>query len=198
MTTLAMLLSAGSASAAIPSNFFAVPDQQGVNDVNADQNDLTQMGRDDDDPAFYKLFWSWDSTSLWTGTGQTGDACALFDADGDGRVDYAACARIRNPNADPTRATLTADSPYLFSCSDARDDRCSQPTPVLTPGVTAGTIGSVGLDRNGRSDHGHRPVRALRIGFPERCDASGQRLQARDLERGSRKRVHIPVCRQRR
>ena len=149
MTTLAMLLSAGSASAAIPSNFFAVPDQQGVNDVNADQNDLTQMGRDDDDPAFYKLFWSWDSTSLWTGTGQTGDACALFDADGDGRVDYAACARIRNPNADPTRATLTADSPYLFSCSDARDDRCSQPTPVLTPGVTAGTIGSVGLDRNG-------------------------------------------------
>ena len=86
------------------------------------------MGRDDDDAAFYKLFWSWDSTSLWTGTGQTGDACALFDSDGDGKVNYAVCARIENPNADPTQATLTPDSPFLFSCTDARD------RPLLEPG----------------------------------------------------------------
>ena len=150
MATLAMLLSAGSASAAIPASFFTVVDQQGVNDVNADQVDLTQMGRDDDDPLFYKLFWSWDSTSLWTGTGQTGDACALFDSDGDGNVNYAACARIENPNADPTRATLTPNSPLLFSCSDARDDRCSNPAPqIVASGLTAGTIGSHGLDHDG-------------------------------------------------
>ncbi|MDF2750414.1 MAG: putative repeat protein, partial [Gaiellaceae bacterium] len=149
VAALALLANAGSASAAIPSNFFAVPDQQGVNDVNADQNDLSQMGRDDDDPAIYKLFWSWDSTSLWTGVGQTGDACALFDADGDGNVDYAACARIANPDANPAQATLTADSPFLFSCTDARDDRCSQPTPLLATGIQAGTIGSGGLDRDG-------------------------------------------------
>ena len=99
--TLAMLAGAGTASAAIPSSFFTIPDQQGANDVNADQNDLTQMGRDDSNAAFYKLFWSWDSTSLWTGTGQTGDACALFDSDGDGKVNYAVCARIENPNANP-------------------------------------------------------------------------------------------------
>ncbi len=114
LLALAMLAGAGSASAAIPSGFLAIVDQQGVNDVNADQSDLTQMGRDDDDPALYKLFWSWDSTSLWTGKGQTGDACALFDSGGDGNVDFAACARIENPNANPAQAKLTADSPFLF------------------------------------------------------------------------------------
>ena len=150
MATLAMLLSAGSASAAIPASFFTVIDQGGVNDVNADQVDLTQMGRDDDDPLFYKLFWSWDSTSLWTGTGQTGDACALFDSNGNSRVNYAVCARIENPDADPTQATLTPNSPILFSCSDARDDRCSNPAPqIVATGLTAGTIGSQGLDHDG-------------------------------------------------
>ena len=83
------------------------------------------MGRDDSDAAMYKLFWSWDSTSLWTGTGQTGDACALFDSDGDGNVNFAVCARIENPNADPTQAKLTADSPFLFSCDDSKNDRCA-------------------------------------------------------------------------
>ena len=150
MATLAMLLSAGSASAAIPASFFTVVDQGGVNDVNADQVDLTQMGRNDDDPLFYKLFWSWDSTSLWTGTGQTGDACALFDSNGNSRVDYAVCARIENPDADPTQATLTPNSPILFSCSDARIDRCSNPAPqIVATGLTGGTIGSQGLDHDG-------------------------------------------------
>ena len=149
VATLAMLAGAGTASAAIPSNFFAIPDQQGANDVNADQNDLTQMGRDDTNAAFYKLFWSWDSTALWTGNGQTGDACALFDSDGDGKVNYAVCARIENPNANPALATLTADSPFLFSCDDSKNDRCGQPSPLLSVGITAGTIGSGGLDRFG-------------------------------------------------
>ena len=149
LLSLAVLAGAGSASAAIPSGFLAIVDQQGVNDVNADQSDLTQMGREDDDPAFYKLFWSWDSTSLWTGKGQTGDACALFDSGGDGKVDFAACARIENPNANPALAKLTADSPFLFACSNARDDRCSHPSPLLATGIQAGTIDSGGLDRTG-------------------------------------------------
>ena len=148
VATLAMLAGAGTASAAIPSTFFTVTDQQGVNDVNADQNDLTQMGRDDSDLAMYKLFWSWDSTSLWTGKGQTGDACALFDNNGDGNINYAVCARIENPNANPALAKLTADSPFLFSCDDSKNDRCGQPAPLplLALGITAGTIGSGGLD----------------------------------------------------
>src|SRR5687767_11959700 len=147
--TLAMLAITGTASAAIPASFFTIVDQQGVNDVNSDQVDLTQMGRDDSDAAMYKLFWSWDSTSQWTGEGQTGDACALFDSDGDGNVNFAVCARIENPNADPTQAKLTADSPFLFSCDDSKNDRCAQPTQLVATTITAGTIGSGGTDRTG-------------------------------------------------
>ena len=149
VAALAMLALTGTASAAIPASFFTVVDQQGVNDVNSDQVDLTQMGRDDSDAAMYKLFWSWDSTSQWLGNGQTGDACALFDSNGDGNVNFAVCARISNP-VDATHANLTADSPLFFSCDDAKNDRCSQPSaPILAPGITAGTIGSGGTDRNG-------------------------------------------------
>jgi len=46
-------------SLTIPS-FFTVLDQQGANDVPY-QSDLTQMGRDDSDPSYYQIFWSWDS-----------------------------------------------------------------------------------------------------------------------------------------
>ena len=49
------------------------------------------MGRDDTDATKYKLFWSWDSTDLWTGTGQTGDACALFDYNGNTNIDAVVC-----------------------------------------------------------------------------------------------------------
>src|SRR5918995_4664415 len=127
----------------IPSGYFVVVDQGGANDVNASQVDLTQMGRDDEDATTYKLFWSWDATDDWTGAGQTGDACALFDNDGDGNVNFAVCARISNPDADPNTVKLTADSPMLFACTDARDDRCSQPTEIaLITGVQAGALGS--------------------------------------------------------
>src|SRR5918995_286490 len=115
----------------IPSGYFVVTDSGGANDVNASQVDLTQMGRDDTDAGTYKLFWSWDATDDWTGAGQTGDACALFDTDGDTNVNYAVCARITNPGADPSVVNLTADSPFLFLCSDGKDDRCTHPEQIL-------------------------------------------------------------------
>jgi hypothetical protein len=137
----------------IPSNFFTVTDQQGVNDVNSDQVDLTQFGRDDSSAGKYKLFWSWDSINSWTGTGQTGDACALFDttAPGDGKIDYAVCARVANLNADPNNVQIVpqdATHPvFLFSCSNAKNDRCAQPTGPLsyTQGTDAdgGVIGTL-------------------------------------------------------
>ena len=79
--------SAVGAATAIPSNYLSVVDQGRANDVNAAQVDLTRFGRDDSNASLYKLFWSWDATDQWTGTGQTGDACALFDSNGDGKVD---------------------------------------------------------------------------------------------------------------
>jgi hypothetical protein len=127
-----------------------VEDQHGVNDVPG-QVDLTQMGRDDSDPNTYKLFWSWDSIDQWTGSGQTGDACALFDTDspGDGNVDFAVCARINNLNANPNDVRIVpaaAGKPvYLFTCGDKRNDRCSTPSPVnYNAGeVLAGEIGTL-------------------------------------------------------
>src|SRR5437773_1660758 len=89
LTAIGMTASAHSGVTAIPSNYFTVVDTDGANDVNSDQVDLTQMGRDDTDGTKYSLFWSWDSINSWTGTGQTGDACALFDTGIDGKIDKA-------------------------------------------------------------------------------------------------------------
>jgi hypothetical protein len=119
----------------IPANFFTVQDQQGANDVPG-QVDLTQMGRDDTSSTTYKLFWSWDSIDSWTGSGQTGDACALFDNDNDTKINFVVCARVANLNANPGDVRLVpqdATHPvYLFTCSDAKNDRCTQPTGPLT------------------------------------------------------------------
>ena len=125
-STLAILVAAligslafaGVASAqitSIPGNYLSVPDQDGANDQPS-QVDLTRFGRDDSDDDVYKLLWSWDSTTDWTGSGQTGDACALFDSDGDGNVNFVVCARVENPGADVTRVAHVSPSPYLFNC----------------------------------------------------------------------------------
>lgn len=45
------------AAGEIPASYFIVEDEQGANDVVA-QSDLSQLGRDDTDPSYYKLFWS--------------------------------------------------------------------------------------------------------------------------------------------
>ncbi|MEP6639016.1 MAG: hypothetical protein ABJC39_06665 [Chloroflexota bacterium] len=144
VTALVGVLVSPVSATSIPSGFFTVTDQQGANDVPG-QVDLTQMGRDDSDASVYKLFWSWDSTDQWTGTGQTGDACALFDSDGDGKINFVVCGQINNPNADPAKVLQTPSSPFLFSCSDAKIDRCTQPTGPLSytsAEVQAGLLGT--------------------------------------------------------
>src|SRR5262245_54452775 len=106
-------------AASIPSNFFFVIDQQGVNDQ-PNQKDLTEMGRDDQsDPNYLKIFWSWDDTSF---SSQRGDACALFDSDGDGNVNFAVCGEVQNSGS---AVVQSATSPTVWSCNDARTDRCS-------------------------------------------------------------------------
>src|SRR5436309_1370709 len=114
-------------SLTIPS-FFTVLDQQGANDVPY-QSDLTQMGRDDSDPSYYQIFWSWDSIDMWTGNGQTGDACALFDSDGDSNINYAVCGQIINLNGNPNLVVQTTGSPFAFLCNNKRPDRCGNPVP---------------------------------------------------------------------
>src|SRR5207249_8957582 len=142
-------------SMTIPISFFAVLDQQGANDVPL-QSDLTQMGRDNSDPSYYQIFWSWDSIDQWTGNGQTGDACALFDSDGDGKINYAVCGQITNLNANPNVVVQTTGSPFAFQCNNARTDRCGNPAPKsftstdiqasTLPGSTATPAGNVITD----------------------------------------------------
>jgi hypothetical protein len=149
LALLALLLMVGGSltfvsAAAIPPNFFVVQDQDGANDEPA-QVDITQMGRDDTDPDEYRLFWSWDATDQWTGTGSTGDACALFDSDGDGRINFVVCGQIHN--ASPTEVVQTVDSPFAFTCNNVRFDHVdnrprSLPTraksrPGFSPTVTS-------------------------------------------------------------
>ena len=131
------------ARAAIPPNYFTVTDSGGANDVNSAQVDLTQFGRDDDDTAVYKFFWSWDATDQWAGTGQTGDACALFDSDDDTLVDFAVCGQVENPGADTSIVTQTLVSPLVFSCNDTKNDRCAGPTGPLPYGATQLAAGAL-------------------------------------------------------
>src|SRR5207247_7476997 len=65
----------------IPANYFIIIDQQGPNDENGGQKDLSQMGRKDTNDGFLDFFWSWDQQGT-TGN-NTLTACALFDSDGD-------------------------------------------------------------------------------------------------------------------
>jgi hypothetical protein len=135
----------------IPGSFFRVEDQQGANDVQG-QVDLTQMGRDDSNATTYRLFWSWDSTDSWTGTGQTGDACALFDTNGNGFIDNVTCIRVNNPGAVAGVVKIVPNGSvgpiYLFSCSDKKIDRCTNPVPTTYTAsqASAGRIGDSPLN----------------------------------------------------
>ena len=126
-----LVTSAGAAPvSSIPSNYFTVIDTGGVNDENGgSQLELTQMGRDDTGSGFYQLFWSWDGTNFQS---QTGDACALFDSDGDANIDFNICAQIENGGGGTI--VQTDVSPTAHTCGDGKNDRCTTPG-----GVSAGT-----------------------------------------------------------
>jgi plastocyanin len=70
-------------------------DAQGPNDQPG-QKDLTKLSSDfgvfNVSPEIY-VDWNWDELAGFSGN-NTGDACALFDTDGDGLVNYALCATI--------------------------------------------------------------------------------------------------------
>ena len=57
---------------------------------------------------------------------QHGDACSLFDTNGDGKANYSLCVTIGGKPA-------TYKSTRLYSCGDNRSDRCDQPTTLINP-----------------------------------------------------------------
>jgi hypothetical protein len=65
----------------------------------------------------FAINWNWDDTAI--SGGNTGDACALFDTDGDGFANYALCVTIAG-----TPATQSTGSPRLYSCLNNSPDKC--------------------------------------------------------------------------
>ncbi len=108
-----------------------VCDVDGPNDEPA-QSDVNCFTRADNVEGHLGVWWSWDDTDEWTGKGQTGDACALFDTNGDGYADYALCVRISNtPDGSDIFQLPSEESPLLYECSGKKTERCSKPTSVL-------------------------------------------------------------------
>ncbi|MDQ2973053.1 MAG: hypothetical protein M3Q79_01050 [bacterium] len=95
-----------------------INDQQGANDEPG-QKDLTRLCKDTAGlPTSQVVSWNFDDTG-WSGA-NTGDACSLFDSDGDGFINYSVCVTVQN-----TPATQIADSPRIYSCpGDDAVDKC--------------------------------------------------------------------------
>jgi len=126
-------------------NMIAIQDQvddQGnvtdpIDDVPA-QSDQNSMAFDFQ---HYCVSWTWDDT-LPGGEGSggnTGDACALFDTDGDGGINYALCAQVDSDGATPPEAVFGADGIRFFSCDDATNKplNCTGAVPITYTSVGA-------------------------------------------------------------
>ena len=92
------------------------------------QKDLNQLTVDSTASPL-AVSWNWDDTA-WPG-GNTGDACALFDTDGDGLANNVVCVGV---GGDPA----TQQYINLWNCSDNSASRCTSPRvgPYMPTGTT--------------------------------------------------------------
>jgi len=108
-------------------------DSAGANDEPG-QKDLNKMCVDYSAlPTSESISWNWDEIG-WTGS-NTGDACALFDTDGDGFANYSLCVRVSGTPA-------TYQNSVLFSCTDGKADRCTGSAPISTTSTCGASIQS--------------------------------------------------------
>src|SRR3990172_6000853 len=103
-------------------NFITLNDDAGANDEPG-QKDLTRMGSDDSHAGTLEILWNWDITSQ--SGNNSADACALFDTNDDGRVNFSICGVWKDG------AVQEPDSPRLYSCGDDKSDRCTQPITLI-------------------------------------------------------------------
>ncbi|MBT8123724.1 MAG: hypothetical protein KJO81_02745, partial [Gammaproteobacteria bacterium] len=129
------------ASNSVSAQQVCVDDVQGANDVNQAQTDVTQLCVDQSGlPTTYEVTMSWDEIRL--SGNNSGDACLLFDTDGNGNINAALCLQVKgNP-------LVKSDGPNLFSCTNTKNDRCTGPTPItLPPGsLTSCTVNQQNAD----------------------------------------------------
>jgi hypothetical protein len=91
-------------------------DNLGANDLPG-QKDVTKVCLDDANaPESIDVTWNWDDAA-WTGE-NTGDACVLFDAGGDGLADSSVCVVVGGDPADIIEF-------QLYSCENTEPDRCT-------------------------------------------------------------------------
>jgi hypothetical protein len=111
-------------------------DQQGANDVPG-QKDLTRLCFDGVAVAGkVTASWQWDDID-WSGN-NSGDACALFDTDGDGKANRALCVTI---NGSP--ASLTSVKAY--TCTDSSVSRCGSPNSSMNATLSSCSIATNGV-----------------------------------------------------
>ena len=135
---LAVAPAAAHLADAIDPNSF-VQDDQGANDEPG-QKDLTAQASAFHDGSFYTA-WKWDDTS-WSG-GNSGDGCALFTSDADENANVVICATIGGAPAQLQTITV-------YSCSDKRDERCTNPVLLGSPSGAASTYCSLSSSAPGQ------------------------------------------------
>jgi hypothetical protein len=130
---LAVFLAAGRSEAQTPT-FNSGNEIKAVDDGGADdypgQKDLNYLSLNyatTNDAV--RARWGFDDTS-WSGN-NTGDGCVLFDQDQDGKANIAFCVTVEKAGA--------FKAFRAYNCvSDARSDRCTQPTLVTTTLTSSG------------------------------------------------------------
>jgi hypothetical protein len=129
-------------------------DDRGANDINSQQSDLNCFSRADNITGHIGLRWTWDAIAQWTGSGQTGDACALLDTNNNGTANFAFCVRITN-NGDPNNIfQVTPGSPVLYKCKDSSPDRCASPNSEQAIANSVCSVARVGNKMAGGQDDG--------------------------------------------
>ncbi|MDQ5963241.1 MAG: hypothetical protein QG629_323 [Patescibacteria group bacterium] len=104
-------------------------DQQGADDQPG-QKDLTMFCPYTDDQAGQlTVGWAWDETAF--SGNNSGDACALFDTDADGKANYAVCVTIKG-----SPAAQVTGSPFVYSCDDSSSYNCVSATTVVNTSTT--------------------------------------------------------------
>ena len=101
-------------------------DVDGPNDPPGDgQGDITRFCLDNANlPTSFDVYMQWDDDGF--NGANTGDACALFDTDGDpsGNIDYAICISVGG------KPGSLAAGPLVYSCGNTDPDRCTSPGTI--------------------------------------------------------------------
>ena len=114
LAIVATLIVPFAASAALKTQI----DENGANDVPG-QKDLTLQFQDTANlPTSMIVGWNWDETNF--SGNNSGDGCALFDTNGNGKADFALCVSIGG-----SPASIQSGYPLLYTCTDQKVDRCT-------------------------------------------------------------------------